>query len=302
MATPNGTTHTLHCGSYAATILGVGATIQSLTYAGDDLVLPFDGSQIPPAFSGKTLAPWPNRVARGTYSFQGQTHQLPINEHSTGSALHGLALWEQWLCVESGDSYVCLQHRINGLPGYPFQLDLTAEFRLSAEAGLSVTIAATNFGAGPAPYGVSLHPFLTCGSSADTWHLHFAATHVLDVDENLIPTRLRPVAGTTFDFSNPRTLGNQVVDHAFTGFPAGIWEASVSDPNSGRATVLSARAAEAGANWLQIYSGELRGRRGIAMEPMTCAPDAFNSGEGLIILEPEATHTFSFSIGARDTR
>jgi aldose 1-epimerase len=42
---------------------------------------------------------------------------------------------------------------------------------------------------------------------------------------------------------------------------------------------------------IQVYTGDEdpdpdRRRRSVAVEPMTCAPDAFNSGHGLLVLEP----------------
>jgi aldose 1-epimerase len=45
--------------------------------------------------------------------------------------------------------------------------------------------------------------------------------------------------------------------------------------------------------YVQVYTADAvpdaaRRRRSIAIEPMTCAPDAFNSGAGLLVLEPGA--------------
>ena len=53
--------------------------------------------------------------------------------------------------------------------------------------------------------------------------------------------------------------------------------------------------------YLQIFTGDTlpqpeRRRTGLAVEPMTCAPDAFNSGEGLITLEPGQSHTAQWGI------
>ena len=43
--------------------------------------------------------------------------------------------------------------------------------------------------------------------------------------------------------------------------------------------------------FVQVYTGDTlsdrsRRRLGIAVEPTTCAPNAFNSGDGLIVLAP----------------
>jgi aldose 1-epimerase len=52
--------------------------------------------------------------------------------------------------------------------------------------------------------------------------------------------------------------------------------------------------------FVELYSGDTlapdRRRRGLAVEPMTCAPNAFQSGDGLIRLEPEATLSSSWGV------
>ena len=48
--------------------------------------------------------------------------------------------------------------------------------------------------------------------------------------------------------------------------------------------------------WVQVYSGEQVSRRGVAIEPMTCPPDAFNSHTDLVALEPGQTHSMTVGI------
>ncbi|HWU31187.1 MAG TPA: galactose mutarotase, partial [Microbacterium sp.] len=59
---------------------------------------------------------------------------------------------------------------------------------------------------------------------------------------------------------------------------------------------------DAGCPWVQVHTADLpdpaASRRGLAVEPMTCPPDAFNSGTDLIVLEPGAAHTAGWSIRA----
>jgi aldose 1-epimerase len=40
-------------------------------------------------------------------------------------------------------------------------------------------------------------------------------------------------------------------------------------------------------HFVQVYTAD----GAIAVEPMTCAPDAFNTGDGLLVLEPGASFT-----------
>lgn len=58
-----------------------------------------------------------------------------------------------------------------------------------------------------------------------------------------------------------------------------------------------------GADYLQVCSGDTlaapRRRTGLAVEPMSCPPDAFNSGEGLVALGPGAAHRLRWGVRAR---
>jgi aldose 1-epimerase len=55
--------------------------------------------------------------------------------------------------------------------------------------------------------------------------------------------------------------------------------------------------------WVQVCTGddpdrpELH-RAGVAVEPMTCPPDAFNTGVDLIVLDPGATTSASWTLSA----
>ena len=57
-----------------------------------------------------------------------------------------------------------------------------------------------------------------------------------------------------------------------------------------------------GTDYLQVFSGDTlapgRRRRGLAVEPMSCPADAFNSGAGLVRLEPGQTHTLQWGLRA----
>ena len=54
---------------------------------------------------------------------------------------------------------------------------------------------------------------------------------------------------------------------------------------------------------VMVFTGDTlapeRRRRGLAVEPMTCAPDAFNTGEGLRVLAPGESVTCSWGVTLR---
>ena len=86
-------------------------------------------------------------------------------------------------------------------------------------------------------------------------------------------------------------IGEAVLDDAYTDLPEGTWDVTIRDTASGHGAVVSSDA-----RWIQVYSGDQLGRTGLAIEPMSCAPNAFNSGDGLAVLEPGASHRFSYAI------
>src|SRR5690606_16937059 len=135
-------------------------------------------------------------------------------------------------------------------------------YALTPEAGLTTTITTTNLGTDVAPYGASTHPYLTCdGVAVDECVLVAPAGEVLEVDERLRPLERVSVEGTELDLREPRPLGARQIDHAYTGLPSGAWAVTLSDPASG----LTARM-RADAPWVQVYTGEKVGRRGVAVE------------------------------------
>ncbi len=283
----------ISAGRYAATIVEEGAGLASLTFDGDDLVLPHDPDVRPAGYSGKTLVPWPNRIAGGSYEWRGTNFGLHVNEPETGSALHGLAYQTDWSVVERRADSVTLATEVGPEPGYPFSLIVQTTYALDPQAGLSITITAKNNGDEDAPYGTSIHPYLTCGLSVDNATLSVPADAVLEVDENLTPVEETPVEGTYLDLRDGVAMSGRQVDHAFTGLKYGRWEVTLRCNDTGRGVQMASSTP-----WVQVYSGELLGRKGVAVEPMTCPPNAFNSGIDVIVLGPGEETTFTASISA----
>ena len=292
----SGTPIALRRGAYAAEVVSVGAALRALTHDGRDLVVPFAEGEVRPLFRGVTLVPWPNRVVDGRYEFDGVVQQLAITEPDRGHALHGLAAWSDYRVVTRSSDAVVLETEIVAQAGYPHRLRVRVEHRLGDD-GLTTTITATNTGPTRAPYGSSGHPYLVGGPGrVDDWTLELAADRVLEVDERLAPRGLADVPGGPFDFAEARTIGDLFIDHAFTGLRAH------------RATVRAAdgHGAElrwdATAPWVQIHTADRPepeyDRAGLAVEPMTCPPDAFNSGTDLVVLEPGASHALAWTIAA----
>ncbi|WP_167132552.1 aldose 1-epimerase family protein [Paramicrobacterium chengjingii] len=294
---------TLRHGEYAASIATIGATLRELTYAGRDLIVPFAESDVRPAYRGATLVPWPNRVVDGRYSWQGAEHQLALTEPARGHALHGLGAWLDYGIVEQSEAAVTLGTAIPAQDGYPFTLDIAVDFRLDDD-GMHCAVTATNRGDAAAPFGTGPHPYLVAGEGrVDDWSATIGADSVLTVtDDRLIPTGIKPVDGTDFDFREPRVIGDTFIDHAYTGLARDADGIAAVQVRSQAGTGVEITW-DAACPWVQVHTADRDdapeiSRIGLAVEPMTCPPDAFNSGTDLITLDPDASATASWSIRA----
>lgn len=297
---PTGTQTVLHGRGLTAIVTEVGATLRELSWQGRPLVAGFRRHDLSFGYQGAILAPWPNRLADGRYRFGDREFQLPLTEPERGNALHGLVAFAPWQITRAEPEAVILTHRIWPQRGYPFLLDLRAEYRLT-DAGLTFTLVTVNAGDAPAPYGASWHPYLVAGGGAvDEWTVQVPADTYLTVDpERLLPVANAPVAPAGYDFRSPTSLRGIEVDHAFTdlGFDeAGTVTLRLVGP-SGRGVAMTW---DRSAPWLQLCvpgeSNPTMHRKALAVEPMTCPPDAFNSGIDLITLPPGGDHTFRLTI------
>ena len=285
-----GTQYDIEAGDYRATVTELGAGLRELKVTGTPLVTSYDADQLPPDGAGQLLTPWPNRVDGGRYSFGGAEYQLALSEPASGNAIHGLTRWIPWMRVAHDRSEVTLRSVPHGQQGYPFAVQVEVTYRLSAESGLHVTVSAANKGSSPAPWGVGQHPYLNVTTpTVDDCELTLPADRWLPADERGIPSGAAlDVAGSEFDFRTPRKLGDTRLDHAFTGLrrePDGLAWVRLSAGASGTALW-----ADAGYRWLQVFTGDPlepeRRRTALAVEPMTCPPNAFVSGEDLLVLQP----------------
>nr|WP_144876621.1 aldose 1-epimerase family protein [Microbacterium sp. 1.5R] len=288
---------------YEAVIASVGATLRSLTFEGRDLVVPFDADEVRPAYRGATLAPWPNRVVDGRYAFGGVERRLALSEPERSHALHGLVAWTEFADRVVADDRVVLAGVIEPQTGYPFRVEVEVEYRLDAD-GLRQTVTGRNLGTDAAPWGTGPHPYLVADPAerVDDWTLTLPASEVLTVtDDRLSPVAVEPVdAHPHWDFRDTRRLGDVFIDHAFTGLSraGGIAEVRVQTASGAGVAI----AFDEGCPWVQVHTAdtpvEATHRIGLAVEPMTCPPDAFRSGVDLVVLQPGGAHAASWTISA----
>ncbi len=298
---PSGTQHELVLDDVRAVITEVGGGLRELTVAGRHLVQGFPVDVPRPHYRGSVLAPWPNRVADGRWADDGVEQQLALTEPDRGNALHGLACWVPWQLLARTASSVRLGVRVWPQQGWPHLLDLVVGYEL-IPTGLRWTLQGTNAGSTPAPWGCSVHPYLRAGAGlVDDWELELDAARVLTVDdERLLPTGVVPVETTDLDFRTSRSLRGLPVDHAFTGLGASDRATATVWAPGGTGVAMHWSATEM--PWVQVHTADrpdpADDRVGLAVEPMTCPPDAFNSGTDLVVLSPGGSHATSWGIEA----
>ncbi|HEY2311726.1 MAG TPA: aldose 1-epimerase family protein [Gaiellaceae bacterium] len=289
-------------GEQRVAVVTLGGGLRSYEVAGRALLDGFPAGARPTSGRGQVLAPWPNRIDNGSYEFDGKQMQLPLTEPEHGNAIHGLVRSATWDVVELEPDRVVMQYVLEPEPGYPFLLALSIEYALS-DVGLAVTTTARNIGAERCPYGCGQHPYLTLGTpSVDGLRLLVPAQVVVISDERGLPKRSASVEGTEYDFRAGRTIGGTVLDNAFTELErASDGRARVLlddvDGNSGLTLWV-----DESYPWVMVFTGDPLpdvARRGIAVEPMTCPPNAFRTGESLIRLEPGDSTASTWGIEPR---
>jgi aldose 1-epimerase len=296
---PSGEQIEIARGNERAVVVEVGGGLRSYSAAGRELLDGYGVDAMCTSGRGQMLIPWPNRIADGRYEFGDGQHQLPVNEVEHGNAIHGLVRWASWTVAERQDERVVMEHVLHPQPGYPFTLALRIEYALS-ESGLNVHATATNVGSRPCPYGAGAHPYLTVGTeTVDSVALQAPGATVLSSDERGIPTGRAAVEGTDRDFRRERALGATTLDHCFTDLERdddGLARVVLRDP--GRATGLTLWMDDA-YEYLMLFTGDPLpdvARRSLAVEPMTCPPNAFRTGEAVIRLEPGVSFTSTWGL------
>jgi aldose 1-epimerase len=289
-------------GGQRVAVVTLGGGLRSYEIAGLALLDGFPAGERPTSGRGQVLAPWPNRIENGSYDFDGKQMQLPLTEPEHGNAIHGLVRSATWSVVDLAADRVVMQYVLEPEPGYPFLLALSIEYALS-DAGLAVTTTARNIGAETCPYGCGQHPYLTLGTpTVDRLRLQVPAQEVVFSDERGLPERSVSVDGTGYDFRAGRTIGATVLDNAYTELERrvdGRARVLLDDPDSGAGLTLWV---DESYPWLMVFTGDPLpdvARHSVAVEPMTCPPNAFRTGDALIRLEPGESLASTWGIEPR---
>ncbi|MBC3192379.1 aldose epimerase [Pseudonocardia sp. C8] len=291
-------------GDARADVDEVGGGLAGFAQGGRVRLEPHPPTARPPKGSGAVLAPWPNRVRGGRWRHRGTTHRLALSEPDAGNAIHGLLRHVPWTLTGRGGDHVTLTAVAPVQPGWPQPVRVTITYTVGA-GGLAVETVVENLGAAPVPFGLGFHPYLRVGDvPTDELELTLAARTVLPLRDQLpdgpaVPLE-RPFASTP--------LGGLELDGAFGGCVPGdgddLVRHRVAAPDGGGTELW----AEPAFGWVQVFTpgefprqgpdGAVVVSRAVAVEPMTCPPDALNSGADLVELVPGEAEVLRWGVCA----
>lgn len=300
---PSGYQVTLSAYDQELIAVEVGGGIRSYNAAGRPVIDGYAADDMCPAGRGQVLAPWPNRLAGGTFEWAGEEHHTPLSEAERGNAIHGLVRWQPWVLRAQRSDSAVLTHRLHPQPGWPWRLDLLVEYRLGP-TGLTVRTEVTNDSGLPAPFGLGWHPYLYAfGGPVDEVELTLPALTAYQADERGIPTATFAVAGTDVDFTSAKRVAGARLDTCFGDLQrdrAGRAVVRMAGDRSGAAAAVTRLWVDSSYSHLMVFSGDTleagRRRTALAVEPMTCAPNSLRSGDGLLTLAPGQTFEAEWGI------
>jgi aldose 1-epimerase len=287
-------------GIFRATIAQVGASLRALSIDDIDLVVGYELDEPAPLCAGIVMAPWPNRIDGGKWLYQGETLEVDITIHSQQNANHGFLGRYPFSLVAQDTASVTLGATIFPREGYPFLVELEVTYSLG-ESGLEVAHRATNRSAAAAPYAIGGHAYFQFSTTptADLVIRSEAKTFV-KCDERQIPTDWVATPTDQYNLAEGVRIADHFFDDDFSELPRDA---------AGRAhTYLTAPDGRGLAVWqdekfdhVVLFTPDFFPTKNgpvyaAAIEPQTAAPNAFNNGDGLAWIEPNAQFTASWGV------
>ncbi len=246
-------------------------------------------------YKGAKLFPFPNMVKNGQYSFKEIAYQLPLNWVEDGHAIHGFVADKPFKIMQEltteNEASVTLGYNHTGSEGYPFPFKLTIKYLLN-DNGFTATTSVFNTGSYPLPLGDGWHPYFNLQDKVDDIYLRVSSSAIVEIDEHFIPTGNMIENKENFIFNKIGTHHFDTcfqLDHANSIAVTTVWN---KHKNVG--VDVWQQTGEDKYNYVLIYTPP--GRKSIAIEPMTCQPDAFNNYQHLIVLQPSAVFEASFGV------
>lgn len=233
--------------------------------------------------ASELLFPFASRIPDGAYKFLGKHYQLALNNGD--NAIHGLVRKNKFQVTEQviaeDHAYIKLSYEIREPEGYPFSVDFTVQYQLSANGTFTLTYEAKNIGTEPCPAMFGWHPYFQLGNeNADAWKINIPSDTIVVFDN-----RMSPIDTAPFPIAGPMPLFKKALDNAFIVKNNGDKATTQLISENQRVTLeIVQETGEGKFNYLVVYTPPARDCIGI--EPLTANVNAFNNGEGLNIIAP----------------
>lgn len=241
-------------------------------------------------FKGSKLSPFPNRIYEGKYTFKHKTYQLPINEVEANNNLHAFLHNKPFQVLDhTADAHgagLKLKYAYKGTEmGYPFPYEIVLSYGFDQD-GVIIGTEVTNTGPEELPIG-------------DGWHPYFKFEDInkveLQMDEvNRVSSNRGNPLGPVMEYRELSAIGSIDWDDCFEIIDNERFTLKLKDNKSKIELAWWQDGSEGKYHYLQVYTPPTR--NSIAIEPVTCAPNGFNTGEGMITLKPNDTMSMSFGI------
>jgi aldose 1-epimerase len=288
---PSGEQFEIRHGDQRAVVVEVGGGLRTYSVGdhavldGYDIAAPCDGARC------QTLVPWPNRVQDGKWTWRGVDQQLALTEPEQHNAIHGLVRWMPWTVVQRSESAITVACTSHPQPGYPWTIEVGNSWSLGDD-GLAVETQVVNHSSTDAPVAAGFHPYISAGTALiDDALLTLPGETRLLTGAQQIPTGREPVAGTAYDFREPRRLGDLKIDHTYTDLRRdadGRCRLTLAAPDGGVTVTVWV---DESYPYLEVFTGDAlpdpaRRRQGLGVEPMSVPPNAMVTGEAVSVVKP----------------
>ena len=241
-------------------------------------------------YKSAKLSPFVCRISEGKYKFEDKTYEFR-NKFLDGSAIHGILYDKPFTVLDKivrrDEASILLEYIYKKEdPAYPFDYTINVKYTLKKGRQLWLETTVRNDSRGSIPIADGWHPYFSLEGEVNEWLLSFRSGKNIAFDEKLIP--MGHLIDTAAYYS-PRPIGTDFFDHCYlleadSGAPAAILE----NPLNGLRLSFYP---DKNYPFLQIYTPD--DRKSIAIENLSSAPDSFNNGMGLIVLEPGHSQSFT---------
>lgn len=238
------------------------------------------------------LFPFPNRINKGIYEFNGNMYHLKIEDFES-HALHGLVYDKEFYFYNSSisedNASISFIYNYNGkIKGYPFLYDLIVEYILCRDNKLICNFSIISK-ENKLPFGFGFHPYFRFNDKIDKLYLKLGDVIKYELDSNMIPIGKYSEFKEFLDYK-------QIEERHFDSlFKINYDKLYLSLYN--KEEEIKINIYENNTNYLKYFQIYTHPKREIiALEPMTCNIDVFNNRDGLIILDKDESINISLSI------